>query len=82
MSILSGSAILPTEGGAPSGLDRKALMSMAETSSLGRMMPTFNKCARACVSQLLFLICKSCKFHHHHHDSEQRFEFLVQPGDP
>jgi len=48
-SILSGSAIFPTEGGAPSGRDRKALMSMADSSSLGRMMPTFSRWARACV---------------------------------
>lgn len=54
MSVLSGSAILPTVGGAPSGLDRKALMSTADTSSRGRMIPTFSRCARACMTQTLF----------------------------
>ena len=54
MSLLSGSAILPTVGGAPSGLDRKALMSMADTSSRGRMMPTFRRCARAYTTHTLF----------------------------
>lgn len=53
MSVLSGSAILPTVAGAPSGRDRKALMSMADTSSRGRMIPTFSRCARACTAHYL-----------------------------
>ena len=60
-SILSGSAILPTEGGAPSCRDRKALMAVAVMSSRGRMMPTFSRWARACTTMQEMRLAKcSC----------------------